>query len=283
MNICFVILHYLTDKDTIECVESIESLDGADNAKIVIVDNFSNNGSIERVSTAIDKFSNCKILYSDKNLGFAKGNNIGYSYVKKTFGNSFIVVLNNDTVIKQKDFITRIVDTYNKNSYAVLGPDIISLIDGGHQNPLGKIPSKKAVKKDINKYRFLLLLSRLGVYNLLQKHFGANRAGKKVRLEKPQSKEIIGSALHGSCLIFSPDFVSVMDEAFCPDTFLYKEEFILSKRCEKKNLKMFFNSEIEIFHKEDSSTNQVVNTEKKKREFVFKNLINSNKAFLKNY
>ncbi|MCH5296426.1 MAG: glycosyltransferase family 2 protein [Ruminococcus sp.] len=283
MNICFVILHYLTDKDTIECVESIESLDGADKAKIVIVDNFSNNGSIEKVSTAIDKFSNCKILYSDKNLGFAKGNNIGYSYVKKTFGNSFIVVLNNDTVIKQNDFITRIVDTYNKNSYAVLGPDIISLIDGGHQNPLGKIPSKKAVKKDINKYRFLLLLSRLGVYNQIQKHFGANRAAKKVRLEKPQSKEIIDSALHGSCLIFSPDFISVMDEAFCPDTFLYKEEFILSKRCEKKNLKMFFNSEIEIFHKEDSSTNQVVNTEKKKREFVFRNLINSNKAFIKNY
>ena len=283
MNVCFVILHYLTDKDTVECVESIEKLDGADKAKIVIVDNFSNNGSIERVKTAIGKFSNCKILYNDKNLGFAKGNNIGYSYVKKTCGNSFIVVLNNDTVIKQQDFITRIADTYNKNSYAVLGPDIISLIDGGHQNPLGKIPSKKDIKKSIKKYRFLLILSKLGLYNLLQKHFGENRSGKKNTLEKPPSTEIINRALHGSCIIFSPDFVSVMDEAFCPDTFLYKEEYILARRCAKKHLKMFFDSGIEIFHKEDSSTNQVVSTSKKKREFIFKNLINSNKAFLNNY
>lgn len=283
MNICFVILHYLTDKDTIECVESIESLYGGDKARIVIVDNFSNNGSIEKVSSAVEKFGNCKILYSDKNLGFSKGNNLGYSYIKKKYSNPFIIVLNNDTVIKQKDFITRIVDTYSKSPYAVLGPDIISLTDGGHQNPLGKIPSKKDTKKDIRKYRFLLLLSKLGVYNLLQKHFGANRSGKKINLEKPQSTEIINRSLHGSCLIFSPDFVSVMDEAFCPDTFLYKEEFILARRCAKKHLKMFFNSEIEIFHKEDSSTNKVVNTAKKKREFIFKNLINSNKAYLKNY
>lgn len=283
MKNCFVILHYLTDRDTIECVESIMKLDNADKAEIVIVDNFSNNGSIEKVRDAVGKFSNCKILYNDKNLGFAKGNNIGYSYIKKTYGNSFIIVLNNDTIIKQRDFITRITDTYNQNKFAVLGPDIISLIDRGHQNPLRKIPSQKQIKKDINKYRFLLFLSKLGVYNLLQKYFGENRAGKKINLEKPQSTEITDRALHGSCIIFSPDFVSVTDEAFCSDTFLYKEEYILARRCLKNHLKMYFNSEIEIFHKEDSSTNQVVSTAKKKREFLFKNLINSNKALLKNY
>lgn len=283
MNICFLILHYLTDIDTIECVQSIENLDGADKANIVIVDNFSNNGSIEKVESAVNKFDNCKILYSNKNLGFAKGNNIGYSYIKKKFSNPFVVVLNNDTVIKQKDFITKITCIYNKTPYAVLGPDIISLADGGHQNPLGKIPSKKKIKKDINRYKLLLAMSKLGVYTLLQKRFGANRKGRAINFEKPQSEEITDRALHGSCLIFSPDFTSVMNEAFCPDTFLYKEEYILARRCTKKRLKMLFEPSIEIFHKEDSSTNRVVNTAKSKREFLFKNLIKSNKALLKNY
>lgn len=283
MKICFVILHYLTDTDTIECVNSIEKLDGADKAEIIIVDNFSDNGSIEKVKDAVGKFSNCKILYNDKNLGFARGNNAGYSYIKENFGNPFVVILNNDTIINQKDFITRIFDTYSKTPYAVLGPDIISLVDGGHQNPLRKIPSQKKIKKDINKYRFLLFLSKLGAYNLLQKFFGANKTGKKITLEKPESAEITDRALHGSCLIFSPDFTSVMNEAFCPDTFLYKEEYILARRCAKNNLKMLFDSDIEIFHKEDSSTNRIVSTAKKKREFLFKNLINSNKAFQKNY
>lgn len=283
MKICFVILHYLTDKDTVECVESIEKLDGGDKAEIVIVDNFSDNGSIERVQKAVGKYDNCTILYNEKNLGFARGNNTGYSYIRKKYGNCFIVVLNNDTVIRQQDFITRIFDTYDKNKYAVLGPDIISLIDGGHQNPMGKIPSENIIKKDIRKYRFLLLLSKLGVYTLLQKSFGENRAGRKICLEKPQSAKITDRALHGSCVIFSPDFVSSEDEAFCPDTFLYKEEFILARRCAKKHLKMYFCSDIEIYHKEDSSTNQVVSTAKSKREFLFKNLIKSNKVFLNNY
>lgn len=281
MVFCFVVLHYLTDKDTIQCIESIEALNVSNNINVIVVDNFSNNGSIEKVERFAEQYSNCVIIKNHQNLGFAKGNNIGYKYAKGHFDNPFIIILNNDTIIRQADFLVKIQSRFEKERYAVLGPDIVSLIDGGHQNPLCKVPDKKTVVKQIFRYRCLLLFSVIGIYNLLQTHFGSKKSGQGSRTKVAASAELKNVALHGACLVFSPEFVEKMDKAFCPDTFLYKEELILAKICENKNLKMYYDAEIEILHKEDSSTNQVVSSQKAKREFLFRNLIKSNKVLLR--
>lgn len=47
-------------------------------------------------------------------------------------------MINNDTLIKQKDFIDILIGKYKVSKYGVLGPDVISLIDNGHQNPIKK-------------------------------------------------------------------------------------------------------------------------------------------------
>lgn len=281
MEFCFIILHYLTAKDTIECIDSIRKIHRGKEAQIIIVDNHSNNGSIEKVEEFIGNDSNYTVLKNAENVGFARGNNVGYRFVKQNFGTPMVIILNNDTIIRQTDFLDKIEAAYAENHFAVLGPDIISLIDGGHQNPIGRIPNRSSVKKQILKYRILLTLSRLGLYSTLQKRFGRSDAEKKLQTSKPQSKVLSNQALHGSCLVFSPIFCKAMDEAFCADTFLYKEEFILAKRCEEKNLKMVFDSEIEIYHKEDSATNMIVSSTKEKREFLFANLVQSNTVLLK--
>lgn len=281
MKFCFVILHYLTDKDTIECIKSIEKLDDAENVSIIVVDNYSNNGSIERVEQFTKSFVNCSIIKNKENLGFARGNNIGYAYAIQTYSEACVVILNNDTLIEQKDFLKRVDNSYKENSFAVMGPDIISLVDKGHQNPMGKVPNRKKLKKQIFKFKVLLILSELGIYNGLQRIFGVRGKLNTVLKKKGSSAVLLDQALHGACLIFSPIFTVKMKEAFCPETFLYKEEFILQKICEKNNLKMFYDSSIEIYHKEDSSTNMAVSTAKAKREFLLKNLIKSGKVLLK--
>lgn len=281
MKFCFVVLHYLADEDTIECIESIEKLDNSKDVSIVIVDNYSNNGSVERIEKFVASLDNCSIIKNKENLGFAKGNNIGYAYAIKMYPRACVIILNNDTIIKQKDFLKKIENSYHEHSFAVMGPDIISLVDKGHQNPLGKVPNKETLKKQILKFEILLILSKLGVYNVFQKFFGNRKKIDVVRTKKSPSKVLYDQALHGACLIFSPMFTAKMKEAFCPETFLYKEEFILQKICEKNNLKMFYDSCVEIYHKEDSSTNMIVSNAKDKREFLFKNLIESGKVLLK--
>lgn len=280
MKVCFIILHYLTDEDTIECVNSIEKLSGAVNTEIVIVDNFSNNGSIERVCEAVSNLNNCHILYNSENLGFARGNNVGYIYVRENYSDSFVVMLNNDTVIKQNDFIDRILSSYKESPFYVLGPDIISLVDGGHQNPIKKgFVSEAEITKIIHRYAFLLVLSKLGVYDIIKGKYQNVKKRNKIDTDKGEYEEIHEKALHGSCLIFSPMFVENMELAFEPETFLYMEERILALVCKKNRYRMVYDPFIEIYHKEDSSTNKSVSSLKEKREFQFTNLINSGKVY----
>lgn len=94
IDIGYVILYYLTDKDTVECVESIEKYSLDNKYKIVIVDNYSNNGSLERVKDKFSGYSNVHIVESKKNLGFAKGNNLGIEYLKQYYDVDFICLLN---------------------------------------------------------------------------------------------------------------------------------------------------------------------------------------------
>lgn len=282
MKVCFVILHYLTGNDTIECVHSILDLEGGETASIIIVDNFSNNGSVKQIREDTDGFQNVVILANEANLGFAQGNNVGYRYAKAHWDNPFVIILNNDTLIRQHDFITRMLNIYQTTPFHVLGPDIISLIDGGHQNPMQRENmTKQEAVRSVARYSLLLFISRIGIYGILKKNKDMLLKKKNIQSESRTAVTMKNRALHGSCLIFSPDFVREMDVAFSPDTFLYMEEMILSRICQHKGFTMRYDPSMQIYHKEDSSTNAVVSSEKKKREFLFRNLIRSGRTYIK--
>lgn len=275
MNFCFVILHYRTSNDTIECIKSIQKLEG--DYKIVIVDNASQNGSIERVEALFANNDEIVIIKNTKNLGFAAGNNIGYAYARTQIKANMIAVLNNDIVIKQKDFINRIFELYRNSQFHIAGPDIVSLVDGHHQSPVvEKINSISKANKELFKYRILRIINKIGLYELMTRQ--PKKELNKISVADPMryQENVI---LHGSFVIFSPMYVSEEECAFRPDTFMYMEEPILYEYCMLKNYKTVFDPSIVIYHKEDSSTNSLYNAAYAKREFVFKNMIRSLKIY----
>ncbi len=271
MIFCYVILHYRTDTDTVDCVESIIKLDSS--SEIVIVDNASNNGSIERVENRYANEKRVHILKNKNNLGFASGNNVGYKYAKTVLKADYIAISNNDIVIKTNKFSTLIDEFYKKNQFEILGPDIVSVVDGGHQNPMEEtLVSKGKVQKEIWRYRFLLFLSKCGIYDILK----PNRVSKTGSSRKKCVENIqMDVMLHGSFVVFSPLFVRNEDISFREGTFLYTEEAILRKYCRIKGYRMAYNPFLIVEHKEDSSTNSLGYTSKRKREFIFRNMIKS--------
>ena len=78
------------------------------NMEIILVDNGSNDGSVEFVK---NNFPNVKTIVNDKNLGFAKANNIGYHFAN----GEYILFLNNDTIVT-KDFLTNLVKVLRSDS-----------------------------------------------------------------------------------------------------------------------------------------------------------------------
>ncbi len=279
INVCFVILHYLALNDTIECVESILNNVNYNNYSIVIVDNNSPDSSGKHLKEIYLDNNDIEVILSNENLGFAKGNNLGFIYAKERLNSDFVILINNDTIIEQSNFIDLVIETFNRTHYYVLGPDIVSTKDKCHQNPnLIRLNGlqKKEVKSLIRQIDFLYIKTYLKYITHSQKLITAlkNMLGiyctTIVNQNKYINKELENIQLHGACIILSPLYLEGFDYAFFPETYMYMEEDILYYICKKNNFKTVYNPSIKILHKEDSSTNLIMNSPIKKSLFILK-------------
>jgi len=281
MKISYVVLHYKTFKDTIACVESITNLKNV--YQIIIVDNFSNDGSTEIIEKHFKNLNNLIILKSNSNLGYAKGNNIGYQYAKKC-GADFIVLANNDVIFEDKSFCNSIVELYEKYSYGVMGPDIVDKEHIIHQNPL-------VARLIDNKLRCLYMILRYYIEIVLVL-LSVDGVTSKIRNKKIKSiselivgenlilNQITDMNLNGSCLIFSKKYIERFEGLF-DKTFMYYEELILKYLCIKNNLSILYSPSTYVVHIGQSSTSHINANDKQRKIFKYKQSIESLKQFYK--
>lgn len=282
MKFSFVILHYLTYEDTDECIESILNNIDYPDYDIVLVDNASTNDSLQKLEKKYGNHEKVYLVKNDANLGFAKGNNSGYKFAKDELNSDFVVMLNNDTIIEQRDFLSVILEKYKQTNFDILGPDIVSTQDGLHQNPnRNRGFTEEEVKTEMKKLQTKLMLNYLGLEDLILKLYRTVRKNPTpIAVNKNWEEEQENVVLHGSALIFSPNYVKKYNGLYSK-TFLYMEEDILYYIAQKENLKILYTPAVRIYHKEDSSTNAVYQKETKKRRFVYKHVIASSKEFLR--
>jgi len=228
-RVAIVILNYLNFEDTIECVESIWK-NKLDVCGVVIVENGSNNDSYTKLNTIFRNDSRIHILKSKENVGFAKGNNIGIKFATKNLRADYVLVVNNDTVFIQEDYIKKMLDVHVKD-VGVIGSKII--LKGNVEQP------ESCALLDL-KSCFLKFLNCISL--LHGSSFDFNLIKRK--------RENI---LHGCALMFTPDYFRYY-KGFYPKTFLYCEEDILHLMCRYKNLKQVYVPNAKIFHKEDQSS-----------------------------
>jgi GT2 family glycosyltransferase len=88
-----VVLSWHGSDDTVRCVESL--VDGNADAHVLVVDNGSYDGVLERVTSA---WPHVDVLQTGANLGFAGGMNRGIRWALDA-GADVITILNNDTVV----------------------------------------------------------------------------------------------------------------------------------------------------------------------------------------
>jgi GT2 family glycosyltransferase len=274
---CFVILHYQTKEDTIECVNSLLNNISYSNIKIIVVDNGSSNNSGAALTELYRNNEKIKIISNSKNLGFTDGNNIGFRYAKYQLNADFIALINNDTIIQQQNFVEAVIAKNKTLPFHILGPDIVTF-SGVHQNPVfNKLSSLPAVENYIRHYRKVLFLNYIGLDKLLEKlkKFFIPKSNihiEDIKKEPDHSTEQKGAALHGSAIIFSGSYIRYYD-GLTPGPFMYGEEAILDFIVKRDNLMSLYSPEIRILHKDDSSTNFVYRKALIKRRFYLRNFI----------
>lgn len=281
-----MVLHYLTLSDTQECIISIEDVCKDLPYEIVVVDNGSPNGSGQKLAEYYKEYKRVYVILEKENLGFAKGNNVGYRYAQQELQADFIIMINNDTIITQKDFLQTIEKLYLEHNFYVLGPDIISTKDGSHQNPiLDDINSVFKVVKAIVRHFFQVILNVLyldSIAGTFVKNI-KRKLSKKTLVSNslhPYEIEMKNTELHGSCLIFSPLFIKLFNGLY-EETFMYYEESMLYHICSKMNLLSLYSPTLFINHKEDSATDALFTKSKQKRLFIYREGMKSTIVLLK--
>lgn len=261
MKFSFIILHYNTLKETKMCIECIQRLDLIDKTQIIIVDNCSTDDSYMSLCNEFRE-KNIEVIKSEYNTGFAKGNNLGYSLAKHKYNSQFVICLNSDVYIKQKNFLNLIELEFQDNKFDLLGPKI-STLNGENQNPVEYIHD---TYRKVNK---TLLLNKL---RYVKSYIPKKNNNKKVYSQKiVEKKRLFNVPLHGACIISGPNFINKHEYLFYPDTFLYGEEDILYYLSKVNNEKLVYSPFLEVIHAEDASTDNEFGTKNgRKKRFVLK-------------
>lgn len=261
MKVAFVVLHYENLDDTKECLESLKKYLN-DDTHIIAVDNGSTKEKLKCLEAEfINK--NIKFIYSKENLGFARGNNLGFLYAKDQLNAEIIVLANNDLVFEQQNFVERLIKHCKEDLFDIAGPAIISLKDGKNQNPVKvQYNNVNAINKRIFKYLILYMLSIINLDVLAQK-----RWAKEIVEFYPKEDEDF--QLHGACMFFSSDYIKKYDGLY-EKTFMYNEEGILKEISDKNSFTMEYYEDLTVKHKEGASTQATYGKGRKKRQFYYK-------------
>lgn len=118
-HVVVVVLNWNDYENAEECLESLSEV-AYPNMDVVVVDNGSTDGSGERIE---EEFDWCDVLFTDENLGFAGGNNVGIDHAMET-GADYVLLLNNDTVV-EPDFLAPLVEAAESEEDVALVSGII--------------------------------------------------------------------------------------------------------------------------------------------------------------
>ena len=272
-----VILNYIAYQTTIETMNSFlkQDKDGFD-IKYVIVDNASPNNSYDELKIKYEDYSNIFVIKTEKNLGFAKGNNYGYKELTKHFTPDFVIVSNDDIVLPEDKLFSWISKTFEKYHYAVIGPDVYSVNGKFHQSPLrNKTRDLNKLKKE--KKSLFISIIKSYVKHMIRYSTYTGIPKWSNDLYHSFSEEL---TLHGSFQIFSKKYFEAYELPYDSSTFLYMEEDILKLRCDKKNLKMVYDPSYHINHLQAVSTNMINSNASKKELFRYKNLLKSLNVYI---
>lgn len=111
-KISIILVNYNGNLDTLDCIKSIKK-SNYENYNIIVVDNESKMQNYISLSNDLLHQQDVILIRSDKNLGFAGGNNIGIKYALDKLKSDYVLLLNNDTVIKE-DTLSELVKAAEK-------------------------------------------------------------------------------------------------------------------------------------------------------------------------
>ena len=213
LDVSIIIVNWNTAGLLAECLESIYKAGSHHSFEIIVIDNASQDDSVSMVS---HHYPLVNLIVNTENQGFARANNQGMSIG----GGRYLMLLNSETIVLPRA-IDKLIQVADSNpQLGVLGPTLLNL-DGTVQESWASFPS---------------ILSEL---------LGRNFRTRIPVPNNPYAYEVDG--IGGACMLVrsqTAEEVGMLDDSF----FFYSEELDWCYRIKKKNWKIWYLTDAEIYH-----------------------------------
>ena len=264
----YIILQYGQLDYTLQCIQSIRANTPPATYQIVVVDNCSPDDAYQKICQLTQEDSDVTVLKTLGNIGFARGNNLGYDFLRKKC--RFICILNSDVELLEPGFVQQVEATYREHPFGVMGPYIHLPAIKRAEWLMSDIGTWKQEKKRLAVKRRNAWIAYLGLNELRY------RLGRIVhKHESPESKDYEefkneearqfhkNRVLNGCCLIFSSDYLQKMEHAFDPRTFFYGEEQLLYVMVRQAGMDTVYQPSIRVNHYRFVSTDAAMKGHRK--------------------
>lgn len=225
--------------------------------KIAVVDISATESSSQLLSNSLsaellplnrapsDSNRNVFVVWTEDNLGYARGNNLGAEFLISHFDVKWLLITNNDLIINEEDVVKVLVRKLEEDlSIGAIGPKVIGL-DGRDQSP----------------HRCLSIWSHMIWPKLLYPLFAPFKHLHFMREVIQNAEEGYYYRIIGCFLVFR---YKAFKEAggFDSKTFLYGEEQIMAERMLRVGYRFYYLPEKKIIH----DNGRTVNSNLTKRE-----------------
>ncbi len=239
-RVWIVIVNYRTAELAVDCLQSIAGQIAAlPEGRVVVVDNASGDGSVEKLRSAIDRkgwTGWVSVLARDRNGGFAFGNNAGIiEALQSTSHVEYVMLLNPDTIV-DGGAIHALVDFMDSHERVGIAGSRLESAGGGGEvsahnspSPLGELQSGAQ----------LAVLSRI-----LHRYV----VSPPMQESAHECNWVSGASLIVRREVF--ENIGLLDEGY----FLYFEEVDFCLRARKAGWQIWFVPESRVVHFEGVST-----------------------------
>ncbi|MBX7076350.1 MAG: glycosyltransferase family 2 protein [Methanobacteriaceae archaeon] len=237
MVLSIIIVNFRTFELTKNTIDSVLSNDCNYDYEILVVDNKSDDGSLEKLEeTFSNEIKNSKITFiaNNSNMGFSYANNLA---IKKS-SSKYILLLNSDTIIKE--------NTLNKCLNYIETHQDVGALGCKVSLPNGELDKacKRSFPNPINSFYRL--------FHIPNKNLEVNNYNLS-NLDDNGVYEI--DCLVGAFMLVKKDVINqigMLDE----DYFMYGEDIDWCYRIKESGWKIIYFGEVEIVHYKGSSSNK---------------------------
>lgn len=255
------VLHYKTIEKTIDCVTSIKVTEPC--ASIYIIDNYSNDGSLEELKQRYIGDSNIYFICLNDNIGFARANNHCMRLIKAK-GEHTIILTNNDIVFKE-NAISKLISALEATNSVLAAPKVLT--------PNG------VVMDSVQKFRDDSLTEYIW-HRILHRLCSPKKFAETCRITA-SIKTFSGCCF--ACDLEKMEHIGYMDE----HTFLYFEEPILSAKIKDAGMTMVYEPNAEVVHYHGATTKGInemaMGFQLESQIYYMKNYLEANKFLLAAY